>query len=124
MQKLSTGYSMYFNKRHERSGVLFQGKFKAKHVDTDVYLKYLFSYITLNPIDLMQSDWETSGIENHENAQKFLNEYLYSSYIDYRGISRPETAIISPESAPSYHLSIQDLENEMLDWLEIHQPVS
>ena len=31
MQKLGTGYSMYFNKKYERVGALFQGKFKASH---------------------------------------------------------------------------------------------
>ena len=47
MQKLSTGYSMYFNKKYERTGVLFEGKFKARHADSDEYLKYLFAYIHL-----------------------------------------------------------------------------
>src|SRR3989344_4291689 len=31
LQKLGSGYTSYFNLRHERSGVLFQGKYKAKH---------------------------------------------------------------------------------------------
>src|SRR3989344_8568343 len=44
MQKVSTGYSMYYNKKYQRSGALFEGKFKAEHADNDNYLKYLFSY--------------------------------------------------------------------------------
>src|SRR3989344_2009952 len=32
MQKLTTGYTMFFNKKYERSGSLFQGRFKATHV--------------------------------------------------------------------------------------------
>src|SRR3989338_2651048 len=35
LQKLATGYTMYFNKRYERTGSLFQGRFKAKHIDND-----------------------------------------------------------------------------------------
>jgi REP element-mobilizing transposase RayT len=50
MQKVATGYTMYFNNRNERSGALFQGKYKIKHVEDDRYLKYLFQYIHLNPI--------------------------------------------------------------------------
>ncbi len=46
MQKLSTAYSMYFNKKYKRTGGLFEGTFKAKHADTDEYLKYLFAYNT------------------------------------------------------------------------------
>jgi len=50
MKKISTGYSMYFNKRYERTGRLFEGTFKSVHADSDEYLKYLFAYIHLNPI--------------------------------------------------------------------------
>jgi putative transposase len=35
VQKFGTGYTMYFNERHERSGVLFQGKFKSVPVGDD-----------------------------------------------------------------------------------------
>lgn len=50
MQKVSTGYTMYFNSKNERSGALFQGKYKIKHAAEERYLKYLFEYIHLNPI--------------------------------------------------------------------------
>lgn len=35
MQKLSAGYSMYFNTRHRRTGSLFKGRFKAQYANTD-----------------------------------------------------------------------------------------
>ena len=41
MQKILTGYTLFFNANHERSGALFQGKFKAEHVNNDEYLKYI-----------------------------------------------------------------------------------
>src|SRR3989338_5483227 len=44
MQKLITGYTMYFNLINQRSGALFQGKYRASHADNDRYLKYLISY--------------------------------------------------------------------------------
>src|SRR3989344_52802 len=63
MQKLITAYVMYYNKKYKRSGGLFEGKFKAEHTDTDRYLKYLFSYIHLNPIKLIESKWKENGIK-------------------------------------------------------------
>jgi putative transposase len=48
MQRLSTGYTMYFNKKHERSGSLFQGTYKAVYVDSNEYLLHLSVYISLN----------------------------------------------------------------------------
>ncbi len=42
MHRLSTAYTMYFNIKNNRTGSLFEGVFKAQHVNTDEYLKYLF----------------------------------------------------------------------------------
>lgn len=48
MHKLCMGYSKYFNAKYRRSGALFQGKFKAIHIDTDEYLLHLSAYVNLN----------------------------------------------------------------------------
>lgn len=48
MHRLGLGYTMYFNSKYERSGSLFQGKFKAIHVDTNEYLLHLSTYVNLN----------------------------------------------------------------------------
>ena len=75
MEKLMTGYSKYFNKRNNRTGALFQGRFKAEHVDRDEYLKYLYAYIHLNPVKLIDSDWKEKGISNLSKAKKYFGEY-------------------------------------------------
>ena len=48
MQKLGNGYTKYFNHKHKRSGVLFQGAFKSIHIDSNEYLLHLSVYINLN----------------------------------------------------------------------------
>ena len=48
MQKIGTGYTNYFNKRYERSGALFQGKFKSIHIDSNEYLLHLSVYVFEN----------------------------------------------------------------------------
>lgn len=48
MQRLGNGYTKYFNNRYKRSGVLFQGKFKSKHIDSNEYLLHLSAYINKN----------------------------------------------------------------------------
>ncbi len=50
MQRVGGGYTMYFNQKYERSGSLFQGKFKAHHVDSDEYLKHIIAYVGYNNI--------------------------------------------------------------------------
>lgn len=117
MQKLSTGYTMYFNKRHEHSGVLFQGKFKSIHVDSDEYLKYVFSYIHLNPVKLIDPNWKENGISNHDKASEYIEKYHYSSYQDYIGVNRPEGVIITKDSMPNYFSSENEYERTVSDWL-------
>ena len=118
MHKLSTGYTMYFNKRYDRSGALFQSKFKATHANRDNYLKYLLAYIHLNPIKLIDSEWKNNGIKNMTKAEKFLNQYKYSSYLDYKSVVRTENKLLNMDTYPAYFNSIKNLEEEMKEWLE------
>lgn len=50
MRRLLTGYAVYFNKRHQRSGHLFQNRYKSLICADDRYLLALVRYIHLNPI--------------------------------------------------------------------------
>lgn len=120
MQKISTSYSMYFNKRHNRSGSLFEGKFKSEYVGEDRYMKYLFSYIHLNPIKLIQSDWKETGIRDLEAAQKYLEEYKYSSFIDFQH-EREESALLNRALFPDYFKTKKEFDTELLDWLNYNQ---
>src|SRR3989338_579840 len=117
MQKIITGYTMYFNKRHERTGALFQGKFKATHANQDEYLKYLISYIHLNPIKIIDSQWKEEGIKDKKRAENFLDQYLYSSYLDYCGKKRPERKVINKDVLPRYFSSVNNFKTTTRDWL-------
>lgn len=50
MRRLLTGYAAGFNRRHQRSGHLFQNRYKSILCQEDVYLKELVRYIHLNPL--------------------------------------------------------------------------
>lgn len=50
MQRLLTGYAVWFNKRHERKGHLFQNRYKSIVCETEPYLLELVRYIHLNPL--------------------------------------------------------------------------
>lgn len=102
MHKLSTAYTMYFNRKYNRSGNLFQGRFKAKHASNDNYLKYLLAYIHLNPIKLIDKDWKTNGITNRKKALEFLKNYKFSSFDEYLKSKRLEGKIVNTNSLPKY----------------------
>ncbi len=117
MEKLTTGYSMYFNKKYERVGPLFQGRFKGEHVDNDEYLKYLYAYIHLNPVKLIEPNWKEVGIKNKKRALNYIDQYHYSSYEDYCGFKREECAILSKGDFPSYFSEFPDFKMYINDWL-------
>jgi len=48
MKRLSGGYTSYFNSKNERSGSLFQGRFKAIHIDSNEYMLHVSAYVNLN----------------------------------------------------------------------------
>ena len=48
MQRLGTSYTKFFNQQEDRSGSLFQGKFKATHLSGDFSLSILSAYVNLN----------------------------------------------------------------------------
>lgn len=48
MHRQGLGYASYFNIKYARTGALFQGPFKAVHVDSNEYLLYVSAYVNLN----------------------------------------------------------------------------
>jgi putative transposase len=85
MQKLGTGYTNYFNKKYKRVGSLFQGRFKAVLVEEEAHFIHLPYYIHLNPLDLKFPEWRNKEIKNYKEVMKFLENYRWSSFLDYLG---------------------------------------
>lgn len=52
IRAICTNYVMYFNKKYDRVGTLFQGKYKGVNIDNDFYLLHLSRYIHLNPYSI------------------------------------------------------------------------
>ncbi len=108
MQKLMTSYTMYFNKKNDRTGAVFGSSFKTQHITGDTHLKYLFAYIHLNPKEII-------------GAQNLLN-YEYSSYPEYLGNTRAEKNVINPSAFPEYFASSSEIEDEIAEWMNYESP--
>ncbi|HCC83699.1 TPA: hypothetical protein DEP96_02530 [Candidatus Uhrbacteria bacterium] len=76
-------YSLYFNKKYKRTGCLFAGRFKTKHINNDAYFLHLTRYIHRNPIDI---------VRGHS-----LESYPWSSYPTYLGLT--ESPIVTDKLA-------------------------
>jgi len=83
MRSLSTRYSMYFNKKYDRVGSLFQGPYKSALIGDEPYFLHLSRYIHLNPLEY------TNDLTS-----------AYSSYSEYLGLRK--TSWIHPNKILSY----------------------
>ncbi len=78
MRHFNISYTSAFNRRHNRSGHLYQGRYKSFLIDADNYLTAVSRYIHLNPVRIQ----EHSG-KSMEEKIKLLAEYRYSSLAGY-----------------------------------------
>lgn len=69
MKRISASYVIWYNKKYERCGHLFQGRFKSEPVNSDAYFLTVLRYIHRNPIK--------AGIITN------LEDYKWSSYYDF-----------------------------------------
>jgi REP element-mobilizing transposase RayT len=121
MQKVTTAYSMYYNNKYVRIGSLFEGKFKSEHAASDRYLKYLFSYIHLNPLKLIDKNWKKKGMVHRARPCTFLQQYLYSSFHDYTAEPRKQTVLLGRSYFPEYFPTKKSFLKEIGDWI-FYQP--
>lgn len=97
MQKIGNGYAKYFNTKNNRSGVLFQGPFKAVHIDSNEYLLHVSVYVNVNNFIHGYSkdkNWQHSslfdyiGMRNKNICNKkiilsqFRNEKDYNEFLE------------------------------------------
>lgn len=94
MQKVFTGYTMYFNKKYDRTGALFSGTYKSKHIVDDRYLKRVVPYVHCNPVELFEPRWKEGG-GNLKTIEKRLLQYTYSSLPDFLLVPRPQRILLS-----------------------------
>lgn len=77
MKRLSGGYTWYFNRKHQRSGSLFQGKFKASHVNDNEYLLHVSVYVNRNA-EVHDYSGPTAA-----NIRSSWDEYTGKSHTNY-----------------------------------------
>jgi hypothetical protein len=79
-----TAFTVYFDRRHQVVGHLFQGRFKSTVIGAEKYLLEVSRYLHLNPVRGV-----VPGQGTPIERRKRLREYRWSSWSSYWGYAAP-----------------------------------
>ena len=95
IQNLSQRYTLWINRKHEKSGHVFQGRYKAIVIDVDSYLLELIRYIHLNPVRAglvslpEHYPWSSDKSYTDEIKHSWLTtDWVLSKFSDNRTLAR------------------------------------
>ena len=90
MQKLSLRFTQHINKKHERTGRLWECRFHSSLIDKENYLWSVCRYIERNPVRAKivmkpsEYEWSSANITNGSNIiEDILDPAQKKEYIDY-----------------------------------------
>ncbi|MEW6374668.1 MAG: transposase [Thermodesulfobacteriota bacterium] len=77
IQWLGVSYSVWFNRRHQRSGHLFQGRFKSFLIENDRYFTAMCLYIHGNPLraGIVSTYYINWGFMRTRRLGRYLGRY-------------------------------------------------
>lgn len=81
MAWLQTTFTVRYNRRHQRSGHLFQGRYRAELVEKEDYGRWLILYVHLNPVRS-----RAGGTLQYFGRLSDLQAFAWSSHLDYAGL--------------------------------------
>jgi putative transposase len=88
MHQLKTAYTVYFNRRHQVVGHLFQGRFKRTVIEAEKYLLEVSRYLPLNPVR-----GKVLGQGTPMERRGLLRDYRWSSYPGLRRVGEKEIVL-------------------------------
>jgi putative transposase len=112
MQDLGRRYVRLFNDAHQRTGTLWEGRYKASPVDTESYLLACHRYIELNPV--------RAALAQHAAEYRWSSHRHYAMGIVDRLLTPHEIFIRLADDGPGrrhafVRLFDQDLDGEVID---------
>ena len=84
MQGLNLAYAVWFNKKYNKVGHLWQGRYKSKLIQKDKYLLDCIEYVELNPI---RSNINKSPFDHPWNSWKERMGYKENNLVDTPNLS-------------------------------------
>lgn len=84
MKKIGVSYSGYYNRKYERTGHLFQDRFRSELIEDEAYLLTVFRYILDNPVKAgisPASSYEWSSFSQYDRQDSFVDTTVFHELI-------------------------------------------
>ncbi|MDB5166989.1 MAG: hypothetical protein JWN26_134 [Candidatus Saccharibacteria bacterium] len=111
MRRIMTSYSGYFNRKYDRSGPLFESRYRASMVTSDSYLLHISRYIHLNPAKWREYNYSSlraylgktppDWLSIYKVSRFFTSQAHYLEFLEDYQETRNDLAIIKNELADS-----------------------
>ncbi|HAL50409.1 MAG: hypothetical protein UU40_C0003G0035 [Candidatus Uhrbacteria bacterium GW2011_GWD2_41_121] len=121
MQKIGISSTVRYNDISRRTGCIFEGPYKVKEIDNDGYLLHISRYIHLNPLKYLFPDWKVKGVDNVQEAIKYLQNYQWSSYP--RLFSKCNNVCNSQSIYDEFDCS-EEYDKFLIDWIKYGCPMN
>lgn len=119
MRNLGQRYVQYFNRRYERSGTLWEGRFRSCLVDSPRYVIACYRYIELNPVraGMVRSACVYRWSSHNGNVGRVANKLL-TAHAEYLALAANETSrrvayqgLFAAGDEPAFLAEIRDATN-------------
>lgn len=81
MRHIVTGYVVWYNRKYDRGGHLFEGRYKSEPIESVEYFLKAFRYINMNPVKggicQKPEDYRFSSYNTYFNSGRFPSDYLF-----------------------------------------------
>lgn len=99
IKSLCTRYGMYFNKKYERVGPLFQGVFKAIDIDNENYLLWVCRYIHRNPNNFKDYSYSSYGEYLGKRNTSWINTKIILDYFSSNSLKKKQNFVEFTENS-------------------------
>ena len=118
MQIIAIRYSMYFNKKYDRVGHLFQNRFLSKKIEDKEYLKMACRYIHQNPLKAgigKVEDYKWSSYQEFVTKENIINTEMILSIFSQLNKEQAKTEFVKFHNAEANRKIYELMEYEMED---------
>jgi REP element-mobilizing transposase RayT len=109
MQRLGISMTMAHNEKYKEKGSLFQGAYRSKTIEEDMYLRYVSVYVQVKNAFDMYPGGVKKATDNFDDAYDWAKKYPYCSLGDYAGMRKSPVVdtdllgeIFTPEEYKSF----------------------